>query len=73
MTHHDANYATKDENFDLFSTVYHCLQGAEAARAYQADAQKEGDQEVSDYFEEVRQRQMEMAEWGKKLLGSRIK
>jgi hypothetical protein len=72
MTHHDAAYHTKDEHFDLVSAVYHCLEGAEAASTYRDDAQKEGDKDVSDYFEEVRKRNLEMAEWGKKLLAARI-
>ena len=69
MTHHDV---LKDKDYNLVSTLYHALQGAETAETYMKDAQGQGDQELQGYFEEVQKQYTELANRAKGLLSKRI-
>lgn len=63
---------TKDENYDVISVLYHCLQGASEIGQYIQDAQKSGDQELVDFFRDYQETQRDLAERAKNLLGARL-
>lgn len=62
----------RDEHYDIISTLYHALQGADACRQYIKDAESEGDKEVLDFFHEVQDQNRHLAEKAKKLLANRV-
>jgi hypothetical protein len=59
---------TRDITYDLISTAYHLLQGAETVALYIADAQQEGRQELVDFFTETKDEYQRRAERAKQLL-----
>ena len=46
---------TRDITYDLISTAYHLLQGAETVALYVGDAEQEGDQELIEFFRETKE------------------
>lgn len=60
---------TRDITYDLLSTAYHLLQGAETAALYIADARQEGDEELVRFFTETKDEYQRRAEQAKQLLG----
>lgn len=63
---------TKDENYDVISVLYHCLQGASEVGQYIQDAEQAGDQELVDFFRDYQEAQRDLAERAKNLLGARL-
>ncbi|WP_257458157.1 hypothetical protein [Archangium lipolyticum] len=63
---------TKDENYDVISVLYHCLQGASEVGQYIQDAERNGDQELVDFFRDYQEAQRDLAERAKNLLGARL-
>jgi hypothetical protein len=63
---------TRDENYDVISVLYHCLQGASEAGQYIQDAEKSGDQELVDFFRDCQDAQRDLAERAKNLLSARL-
>jgi hypothetical protein len=61
-----------DENYNLVSVLYHALQGAETYGKYIKDAERAGDNELVDFFEEVREEEIDRAARAKKLLIERL-
>ncbi|WP_437735318.1 hypothetical protein [Sorangium sp. So ce1335] len=61
-----------DKDYNLVSVLYHALQGAETYAQYVQDAQRQGDQELATFFNEVRQEELRLAERAKHLLGQRL-
>ena len=59
---------TRDITYDLISTAYHLLQGAETVTLYIADAEQEGDQELVQFFRETKEEYSRRAEQAKRLL-----
>lgn len=62
----------RDEHYDIVSTLYHALQGADACKQYIKDAQSEGDKEAIDFFHEVQENNRKLADKAKKLLAKRV-
>ena len=62
----------KDENYDVISVLYHCLQGASEIGQYIQDAEESGDQELVDFFRDYQETQRDLAERAKNLLGARL-
>ncbi|HNR12615.1 MAG TPA: hypothetical protein PKM59_04780 [Thermodesulfobacteriota bacterium] len=62
----------ENKDYDLVSVLYHVLQGAETAQHYQQDAEREGDQEVAQYFQKAHENYQQLADQAKSLLASRI-
>ena len=62
----------RDEHYNLVSVLYHALQGAETCVQYKQDAEQAGDEELAEFFDAVRERQVELAGEAKQLLASRI-
>ena len=63
---------TKDENYDVISVLYHCLQAASEVGQYIQDAEQNGDQELVDFFRDYQESQRDLAERAKNLLGARL-
>jgi hypothetical protein len=62
---------TRDTTFNLVSVLYHALQGAETINMYVNDANQD-DEELSDFFEEVKDDYERIAERAKELLAMEI-
>ncbi len=63
---------TRDENHDVISVLYHCLQAASEAEQYIQDAEQRGDRELVDFFRDHQDAQKDLAERAKNLLGARL-
>jgi hypothetical protein len=59
---------TRDITYDLISTCYHLLQGAETVALYIADAEQEGNQDLVQFFTETKEEYQRRAERAKELL-----
>lgn len=62
----------KDKDFDLVSTLYHALQGAELSLQYRQDAESSGDKECQELFDEVAGHYKEMADKAKSVLKEKL-
>jgi hypothetical protein len=63
---------TRDITYDLISTAYHLLQGAETVNLYVADAEQEGDQELIQFFRETKEEYQRRADRAKQLLARHL-
>jgi len=63
---------TRDITYDLISTAYHLLQGAETVALYIADAKQEGDEELVRFFTETKDEYQRRAEEAKQLLTTHL-
>ncbi|MDC0709052.1 hypothetical protein POL68_11315 [Stigmatella sp. ncwal1] len=63
---------TRDEHYNLISSLYHLLEGAATCEQYIRDAQQSGDQELAQFFKDWQDEQRNLSERAKNLLGSRI-
>ncbi|HEV2911875.1 MAG TPA: hypothetical protein VGX92_01045 [Pyrinomonadaceae bacterium] len=63
---------TRDITYDLISTAYHLLQGAETVALYIADAEQEGNQELAQFFRETKDEYTRRAERAKQLLAGHL-
>lgn len=61
-----------DEHFDIVSTLYHALQGADVCGKYIEDAEKEGDKEAAQFFHEVQDQNRVLAKKATDLLAKRV-
>ncbi len=60
-----------DTVFNLTSVLYHAAEGGTVYSKYIEDAEREGDQELADFFREVQRQDAERAQKAKSLLGRR--
>jgi hypothetical protein len=63
---------TRDENYDVISVLYHCLQAASEVGQYISDAEEAGDRELVDFFRDYQESQRDFSERAKNLLGARL-
>ena len=63
---------TEDLTYNLVSVIYHALQGAETSDVYTRDAEKSGNQELTKFFQDVKNQNQATAEQAKKLLGKHL-
>ena len=63
---------TRDITYDLISTSYHLLQGAETVALYIADAEQEGNQELVQFFTETKDEYQRRADRAKQLLTAHL-
>lgn len=57
-----------NDEYDVVSTLYHCLREAQHCECYIQDAQNEGQQEAAQYFKDEQQLANKHAEQAKDLL-----
>lgn len=68
----ESDTGERDKTYDLISTLYHALQGAESCAKYVRDARRDGDEQLAQFFEEARGSHVELAQQAKQLLASRL-
>ena len=61
-----------DDNYNLIAVVYHALKGAESCARYVKDAEAAGDEQLAQFFEEVRGSHVELAQQAKQFLAERL-
>jgi hypothetical protein len=66
------NTGTRDVTYDLISTAYHLLQGAETVAIYIGDAEQEGNQELAQFFRETKEEYTRRADRAKELLTTHL-
>ena len=66
------NTGTRDITYDLISTAYHLLQGAETVTQYIQDAEQEGNQELAQFFRETKDEYTRRADRAKQLLANHV-
>ena len=62
----------RDEVYGLVSVLYHALQGAETYAQYVEDARRSGDDELTEFFEECQDEEVDRADRAKELLATRL-
>lgn len=62
----------KDANFDLISILNASLEMAWTVEEYIADAEKNGDNELAEWFRKIQQSNLKAGEQGKQLLLDRL-
>ncbi len=63
----------RDEHYDIVSALYHTLQSAQRCSQYINDAEKEGDQEVAQFFHDMQDSQRRLADKAQQLLSERVR
>ena len=63
---------TKDKDYNIIWFVEACLSNALRLETYIQDAEREGDQELADFFRRAQKESRKGAEQGKELLRQRI-
>jgi hypothetical protein len=63
---------TKDKDYNVIWFVEACLSNALRLETYIQDAEREGDQELADFFRRAQNESRKGAEQGKELLRKRI-
>jgi rubrerythrin len=72
MDSEEQTTGTTDDNYNLISTLYHMLEGAETYELYAEDAEEADDDELAGYFREVQNTNRQLAERAKELLKQRL-
>jgi hypothetical protein len=72
MTSNTGNTGTRDVTYNLVSILYHALQGAETYDQYIRDAEQDGDQDLAQFFRDVKEQNRQRADRAKQLLGQRL-
>ncbi len=67
-----ANPPIKDKDYDLISTIYHAAQSDYSCQQYMEDAQKSGDNDAAQFFQEVREHNQQLVNKGKALMKKRL-
>jgi hypothetical protein len=63
----------KDKNYNLVSVLHLSLENAWRMEEYIQDAEKEGDQELADWFRRIQQNSQQAGDQGKELLATRLR
>lgn len=61
-----------NQAYNLISVLYHTLQGAETYSTYINDAQRSGDSELAQFFQQVQQQDNQRAQQAQQLLAQRL-
>ena len=64
---------TKDKDYNIVWFVEQCLSNTLRLETYVGDAEREGDQELVDFFRRAQDTSRKGAEQGKELLAKRLK
>lgn len=63
---------TVDITYDLISTAYHALQGAETIALYIEDAEEQGNEDLVQFFNETKDVYERLADRAKQLLAKQL-
>lgn len=72
MSDSTGNTGTQDVTYNLVSVLYHALKAAETYDQYIEDAEQGGDQDVAQFFRQVKQEDAQRADRAKQLLAGRL-
>lgn len=72
MTNGEQVTGTRDRDYDLVSVLYHALQAGTTYQQYIDDAEREGDNDVAEFFREAQQQDRQRAQRAKELLDKRF-
>jgi len=67
-----SNHALRDKDYDLVSTIYQAAQRENICRQYMEDAEKVGDNDAAQFFNEVQEQNQQMVRKGKEMLKKRL-
>lgn len=67
-----ADTGIANEQYDLISVIYHSLQSAAVCELYAQDADQSGDQELTNFFQQVKDQACKQANQAKQLMAKRI-
>ena len=62
----------KDKNYNLIAVLYHSSDNVESLKTYIQDAEQEGDQELVDFFDDIRENNLKAAQSAKEMLVARL-
>ncbi|MCW2901263.1 MAG: hypothetical protein JWO67_3528 [Streptosporangiaceae bacterium] len=65
--------AAKDKHYDLVTVLYGSLKTVWKLETYKADARREGDDELAQFFEKLQEKSREVGDEAKRLLADRLK
>jgi hypothetical protein len=63
---------TKDKNYNIIWFTEQCLDNVLRMETYSQDAERDGDQELADFFRRAQETSRKGADQGKQLLKSRL-
>lgn len=66
------NTGTPDIHYNIISVLYNALQAAETIDKYISDAQNSGDNQIVQFFQEVKQENTRRADRAKQLLAQQL-
>jgi hypothetical protein len=72
MANSTGNTGTPNVTYNLVSVLYHALQGAETEDQYIRDAEQTGDQDLVQFFRDVKDRNKQVSDRAKQLLGKHL-
>lgn len=73
MNKAECKTGTENQHFDLMSVMYHALEGAATYEQYVLDADEAGDQELANFFREVKDTNCQLADRAKAMLVQRLR
>ena len=62
----------KDKNYNLISVLYHSSDNVESLKTYIQDAEREGDQELVNFFDGILENNLKAAQSAKEMLAARL-
>lgn len=68
----NCNTGTENEHYDLVSVLYHALESAATYEQYVKDAKKAGDNDLTAFFQNLKENNCHTAEKAKELLKERM-
>ena len=72
MAQSQGNTGTQDTHYNIISVLYHALQAAETIDTYIQDAEQGGNQELVQFFRDVKEENQRRADRAKQLLGREL-
>lgn len=69
MADSQGNTGTQDVHYNIISILYHALQAAETTDQYIQDAEQSGNQDLTQFFRDVKEENKRRADRAKQLLG----
>jgi hypothetical protein len=73
MATSDRTTGTRDEHDNVINVLYHAFQGADTCATYLQDAEHAGDQDLAQFFREVRGTYQQLAGRSKTLVRQRLR
>ncbi len=67
-----AQTSMNNQTYNLVSVLYHTLQGAQTYTTYIHDAQRAGDAELAEFFQQLQQQDNQRAQQAQQMLAQRL-